>query len=553
MIAPGTIIANRYRIVNPLGAGGMKAVYLAEDLRFRQRRCALAVMVDSFTSDDARRLAVANFEREADVLAQLDHRSIPKVSDRFSEQDHHYFVMDYVPGMTLEEKLGASGGRLAQAEVINLALQICDALNYLHTRIPPIIYRDLKPSNIMVAADSKIKLVDFGIARHFTRQGTNVGTIGYAAPEQYQGQCDPRSDIYALGATVYHLLSGRDPAKFPFQFPPLTTVATGCDPRLEQLVSEALKHESNERLPTIVEFARRLRLITAPRGSADNALFSALPSAGMQICPRCTANVPADARQCPSCGEATAAFSPTSHEPSITASAGAATARLCPQCRRELPDSVRSCPYCFATLEPSGTGRGGMQPLPADARNGERGAGWSGAASAWLALIAVTAIVMVFAGFVLVRGMGSRSDSMIWPIWIVAGLALLVVEVHYTRDFTMFCFGVSALAIGVLGGLGVFDIWLQWIGFAALSTALLFWARGWLRRKMSGRPGHAELENIIGQTAIPIGDLSAYGFGKAELRGTVWNAHNAGHVQIVRGQRCRVMKMNGLTLWILPE
>jgi hypothetical protein len=142
---------------------------------------------------------------------------------------------------------------------------------------------------------------------------------------------------------------------------------------------------------------------------------------------------------------------------------------------------------------------------------------------------------------------------MMWPLWSVAGLVLLVIEVHYTRDFTMFCFGVSALAIGLMSGLGIFDIWLQWIGFAALSAALLFSAREWLRRKMSGRPAHAELENIIGQTAIPIGDLPAYGFGKAELRGTVWNAHNAGHVQIVRGQRCRVMKMNGLTLWILPE
>src|SRR5580658_7630483 len=105
VIPSGTVIANRYRVIQPLGEGGMKAVYLAEDLHFKARRCALAVMVDSFTSDYARRHAVFSFQREADVLAQLDHPAIPKVSDRFSEQDHHYFVMDYIAGQTLEARL----------------------------------------------------------------------------------------------------------------------------------------------------------------------------------------------------------------------------------------------------------------------------------------------------------------------------------------------------------------------------------------------------------------------------------------------------------------
>src|SRR5438067_11241202 len=134
MIAPGTTVADRYRVIHPLGEGGMKAVYLAEDLRFKQRRCALAVMVDSFTSDNARAQAVLRFEREADVLTQLDHPAIPKVSDRFSEQDHHYFVMDYVAGQTLEEKLKACGGWLTEGEALALTLQICDAFDYLHSR-----------------------------------------------------------------------------------------------------------------------------------------------------------------------------------------------------------------------------------------------------------------------------------------------------------------------------------------------------------------------------------------------------------------------------------
>jgi inner membrane protein len=140
-----------------------------------------------------------------------------------------------------------------------------------------------------------------------------------------------------------------------------------------------------------------------------------------------------------------------------------------------------------------------------------------------------------------------------WPIWIIAGLVLLAAEVHYARDFTLFCFAASALVVGVLSTVGVLDIWTQWLAFAVLSTALLFSAREWLRTTMLGRHGSVELDNIIGQSAIPLEDLPAYGFGKAELRGTTWSVHNASHVRILRGQRCRVMKMNGLTLWIMPE
>ena len=257
VIPPGAVIANRYRVIQPLGEGGMKAVYLAEDLHFKARRCALAVMIDSFTSDYARRHAVFSFQREADVLAQLDHPAIPKVSDRFSEQDHHYFVMDYVAGQTLEARLAAAGGRLGQSEAIDIAVQICEALDYLHSRIPPVVYRDVKPANIIITPEGRVKLVDFGIARHFTRQGTTVGTIGYAAPEQYQGECEPRSDVYALGATLHHLLSGRDPARFPFDFPRLTTLLPGCNPELEQLVGEALTREHSERLASAREFALR--------------------------------------------------------------------------------------------------------------------------------------------------------------------------------------------------------------------------------------------------------------------------------------------------------
>jgi membrane protein implicated in regulation of membrane protease activity/RNA polymerase subunit RPABC4/transcription elongation factor Spt4 len=568
MIAPDTVIANRYRVIQPLGEGGMKAVYLAEDLRFKLRRCALAVMVDSFTSDDARRRAVGNFEREADVLAQLDHASIPKVSDRFSEQNRHYFVMDYVGGQTLEEKLSAVGGRLEQSEAINIALQICEALDYLHTRIPPVIYRDLKPSNIMVTAEGMIKLIDFGIARHFTRQGTTVGTVGYAAPEQYQGECDQRSDVYALGATLHQMLSGRDPARFPFDFPPLSTLLPGCDPNLDRLLGEALKREHTQRLASAREFARRLQLLPSPEhpqtnlprpppkplarsfagegkgeGSvrAEGSDIEGAGSgfqAGMQNCPRCANQIPADARRCPSCGTRFAVFSPSSGAPLTTIGpALSVTVRLCPQCKREVPTDARVCPYCAGTL--------------GAARSTARG--WIISAFNRRPVLAVVLIIVVLAGGLFVRDFWGPATAVPWPIWILAGVMFLVLEVHYTRDFTLFCFGAGALIVGLLTALGVLDVWAQWISFAALSTALLFSAREWLRMKMFSKPAHAELENIIGQSAIPLDDLPAYGFGKAELRGTTWSAHNASHVRIVRGQRCKVMRMNGLTLWIMPE
>ena len=168
-------------------------------------------------------------------------------------------------------------------------------------------------------------------------------------------------------------------------------------------------------------------------------------------------------------------------------------------------------------------------------------------------LVATVAIAAVVAAGLIAGGFRASTAGMPWPIWIMAGLMMMVVEVHYTRDFTLFCFGISALLVGLMTILGVLGIWTQWISFAALSTALLFSAREWLRRKMLSRPGSEELENIIGQLAIPLEDLPAYGFGKAELRGTIWSAHNATHTQILHGQRCKVMKMNGLTLWIIPE
>src|SRR5271155_5253 len=146
MIAPNTIVGGRYRVIKPLGGGGMKLVYLAEDLRLSARACALAEMVDAFTSPEAQQQAIAAFQREADMLAQLNNEHIPRVIDRFSEANHHYLVMEYIEGETLEERLKQGGGRLAPDAVVEIAIQVLETLEYLHNLTPPVIYRDLKPS-----------------------------------------------------------------------------------------------------------------------------------------------------------------------------------------------------------------------------------------------------------------------------------------------------------------------------------------------------------------------------------------------------------------------
>ncbi len=339
MISPNTIVGGRYRVVKPLGGGGMKMVYLAEDLRLAARPSALAEMVDSFTSPDMQKQAVAAFQREADMLAQLSNEHIPRVFDRFSEQNHHYLVMEFIDGITLEQKLRDAGGKLPEQDVVEIALQICDTLHYLHNLEPPVIYRDLKPSNVMLAVYDQVKLIDFGIARLFQPQSnaTMIGTQGYAPPEQYRGKAEFRSDLYALGATMHHALSGRDPAaEPPFSFPPLKTLCPGISPALAGLVDHALQYDVVLRIADAAEFKERLLAIKSgtarssttpppspaarrnggrkaqlglplgtPPPSASPSSASAptvLVSTGPEIpCSRCGRLIPADSRFCSFC------------------------------------------------------------------------------------------------------------------------------------------------------------------------------------------------------------------------------------------------------------
>jgi serine/threonine protein kinase len=221
IVMVGKLLGGRYRIVKLIGEGGFGAVYKANDERFQATRVvAIKEMSDEKLSASERESALTDFRREANLLVQLSHPNLPQVSDFFEEGMKAYLVMEFIEGKTLEQVLDDAHDPLDEALVMGWALQLCSVLQYLHRRQPPIIFRDMKPSNVMVTGDNQLKLIDFGIARIFktsaTKDTTLLGSQGYAPLEQYgRGQSDPRSDIYALGATLYHLLTGSVPADAP--------------------------------------------------------------------------------------------------------------------------------------------------------------------------------------------------------------------------------------------------------------------------------------------------------------------------------------------------
>jgi len=288
MIAPNAIVGGRYRILRMLGGGGMKLAYAAEDLRLAARICALAEMVDSHTSQEAQRRALEAFQREAEILAQLNDPHIPQVFDSFSEARHHYLVMEFIDGTTLENELAGSAGKLPANRVLEVALEVLDALQYLHARRPPLIHRDLKPSNLMTTRDGQLKLIDFGIARHFVANTrvTMVGTHGYAPPEQYAGRPEPRSDLYSLAATMYQALSGRDPTtEAPFRFPPLGNYCPDLNPKLIAVIERALAYEITNR-PQDAEAFKRQLLACCAHPFLSRSEASPLPSPSIALAPK---------------------------------------------------------------------------------------------------------------------------------------------------------------------------------------------------------------------------------------------------------------------------
>ncbi len=268
MLAPGTFLQSRYRIVRTLGVGGMGAVYLAQDMRLANRPVAVKELIpDPSASPAEQAQAQQQFQWEASTLASLDHPNLPRVSDHFTEGGKHYLVMDYVDGETLEDIINRTPGFPLESQVLNWAMQLCDVLTYLHSRQPPVIFRDLKPGNIMIDRSGTVKLIDFGIARLFkpgkTTDTLKMGTMGYAPPEQYagRGQTDVRSDIYSLGATLHHLLTRRDPTQHPpfsFNTTPPRSLNPAVSPHVEATIMKALAHDRAQRFQTASEMKQSL-------------------------------------------------------------------------------------------------------------------------------------------------------------------------------------------------------------------------------------------------------------------------------------------------------
>ena len=279
MLGAQSVLRGRYLIVKLLAQGGMGAAYLGQDQSTFGRQVVIKEMLANYTTQQEKLDAERNFAREGQVLASLNHPGIPQINDYFIEQDKYYLVMTLAQGENLEDRLAAAGGRLLEKDVTDYGLQIANILVYLAAMKPPVIHRDIKPAKIILNKQTgRVTLVDFGLAKakHGTGvmnvptvggviQSTPMGTPGYAPPEQYQGRTDSRSDVYALAATMHHLLTGIDPrqATMPFDFAPLTSVLPNTSPALDALLRRALDPNPATR-PTAQQMESDLKNLATP-------------------------------------------------------------------------------------------------------------------------------------------------------------------------------------------------------------------------------------------------------------------------------------------------
>ncbi len=262
----GTEVKNQYRIVRLVGGGGMAWVYQVEELPAGSGKLWALKELRPQTQDRAEQATGRKlFDQEARLLRDLDHPNIPKIADFFEEDGRSYLVMEFIWGESLEKRLKAANAPLLETDVLNWALQLCDALHYLHTRTPPIIFRDMKPSNAMVTNTGQVKLIDFGIARTYKigkkRDTVAMGSENYAAPEQWgKGQTDARSDVYALGATIYHLLANMapTPAFLPSEPLPLANYNGAVSAKTVAIVEKAMNRDREARFQSILDMRQAI-------------------------------------------------------------------------------------------------------------------------------------------------------------------------------------------------------------------------------------------------------------------------------------------------------
>ncbi len=287
-LGPGvTLQSGRYVIDRALGAGGMGSVYLASDTHVNNKRVVIKEMANVYATEAERREAETDFQAEMATLAGLSHPNIPQISDFFTESNRHFAVQEYVTGEDLQKAIQAAQAAgqpprgLPEKQVLGWVSQALSVLDYLEQQDPQVIHRDIKPANIIVDAANRVRVVDFGIASHKYRPGsspqagqqvsTALGTPGYAPREQFTGQETPLSDLYALGATTHHLLTGRDPTKTQplFAYPPMRTLNPKISEPTERIVARALQNDPPKRYQSAMEMKRDIDRVLNPPGALD--------------------------------------------------------------------------------------------------------------------------------------------------------------------------------------------------------------------------------------------------------------------------------------------
>ena len=321
-LAEGTVLNARYEIVRKIGGGGMGAVYLALDRNLGDVERAVKEMVQSSIEEEQQQKAVEDFKRESLILSTLDHPSIPTIYDYFFDEaeGRFYLVMKYISGGDLAARLrSAPGGRIDERTVTEWALQVTDVLAYLHGLPATIVYRDLKPSNLMLdGSTGRIMLIDFGIARSINQTQekgvTAVGTMGYAPPELFSGNVEPRSDIYSLGSTMFHLMTGADPQNNPlliFDFqknPRPRQINPQLSDQMERILMQAVEYNAESRFASSDEMRHVLadHLDNLKRGTVTYGVTeipAAVSLSGQSVfCGFCGQRIVASDMFCAFCG-----------------------------------------------------------------------------------------------------------------------------------------------------------------------------------------------------------------------------------------------------------
>src|SRR5688572_16866932 len=321
-LVPNTVLNGRYEIVRRIGGGGMGAVYLAKDRNLGDAPRAVKEMVEAHLDPAQHEKAIGDFKRESLLLTSLEHPSIPTIYDYFYDETlgRFYLVMKYISGGDLASRLrSAPGGRIDEKTVTDWGMQVADVLQYLHSRPKQIIYRDLKPANLMIDGNSgRVMLIDFGIARWVKQEEkgvTAVGTMGYAPPELFGGRVEARSDVYSLGATLFHLLTGADPQDNPlliFDFqknPRPRQIAPSLSSEMEQILMRSVEYKPEDRFPSAgaMRDALAIHLERLATGQATYGVTSAhVGGETVQVhtvyCGFCGGRIAADDIFCAHCG-----------------------------------------------------------------------------------------------------------------------------------------------------------------------------------------------------------------------------------------------------------